>query len=90
MEIISDLTRDTRPTLKNILISSIHDTVELDRKRDLSDVKHIQHENDSFYYRVLHLFTQRALLYYKIKEVEEWSRENIMGEVSLPDFDKKG
>lgn len=84
MEIISDLTRDTRPTLKELLISSIYDTVEMDRRRDNTDIELVRHENHTFYYRVLYLFLQRAILYYQNEEIEEWSRKEVLRETILP------
>lgn len=88
MEVISDLTRDTRPSLKELLISSIHDTVEMDRRRDNTDIKLVRHENHTFYYRVLYLFLQRAILYYKNEEIEEWSRTEVLNEIILPDIEE--
>lgn len=36
MREISDLTRDTRPSLESILIDATHDIVEIDRKETIT------------------------------------------------------
>lgn len=86
MEIISDLTKDTRPELKDLLISSIEDTIKMDKLRDSSNIELVKYENHTFYYRVLYLFMQRAILYYKNEEIEDWSKNEILGEVKLPEI----
>lgn len=86
MEIISDLTKDTRPELKDLLINSIEDTIKMDKLRDSSNIELVKYENHTFYYRVLYLFMQRAILYYKNEEIEDWSKNEILGEVKLPEI----
>lgn len=84
MNVISDLTRDIRPDLEEILIDSIYDTVESDRERESFDGPYVQHENNTFYYRVIYLFMQRAVVFYTNKEISVWSKEKLLKEVSLP------
>jgi hypothetical protein len=88
MESISDLTRDTRPSLRELLISSIYDTIEMDRRRDNNNIELIRYENHTFYYRVLYYFLQRAVLYYQNKEIEDWSKKEILKEHTLPKIDE--
>lgn len=87
MKIVSDLTKDTRPTLREILIESIRDTVIMDKDRRIEDGELVRRENETFYYRSVILFTQRALLYYTDEEVEVWSRKKLLDEPILPKID---
>lgn len=84
MRTISDLTKDTRPLLEEILIEAIHDTVEIDRKKVNTDGTSIEYENHTFYYRVVYLFMQRSILYYDNEEVETWSKKQLLKETTLP------
>jgi len=86
MKEISDLTRDIRPSLKELLIEAIHDTVEMDKKQESMDGIIVEQENKTFYYRVIYLFMQRAILYYTNEEVEVWSKKELLNEVSLPEI----
>ena len=86
MKIISDLTRDTRPPLEEILIEAIHDTVDIDRWKDNADGGMVEYENHTFYYRVVYLFMQRSILYYDNNEVEEWSKKKLLKETTLPNI----
>lgn len=81
---VSDLTRDIRPSLKELLIDSIKETLELDINRDEINVDVVKRENETFYYRVLILFTQKSILYYTNEEVELWSRTELLKEAVLP------
>jgi len=90
MRKISDLTKDTRPTLENLLIEAIQDTVKHDLKRENDNGYSVQKENETFYYRAMYLFMQRSILYYKQEEVELWTKTELLKEVILPkikDFD---
>lgn len=86
MREISDLTRDIRPSLKELLIEAIHDTVEMDKKQESMDGIIVEQENKTFYYRVIYLFMQRAILYYTNEEIEVWSKKELLNEVSLPEI----
>jgi hypothetical protein len=86
MREISDLTRDIRPSLKELLIEAIHDTVEMDKKQESMDGIIVEQENKTFYYRVIYLFMQRAVLYYTNEEIEVWSKKELLNEVSLPEI----
>ena len=86
MREISDLTRDTRPPLENILIDATHDIVEIDRKRDNYNGDYVELENKSFYYRVIYLFMNRSVMYYTKDEIESWSKRELLKEVILPDL----
>lgn len=86
MREISDLTRDIRPSLKDLLIEAIHDTVELDRQQKYVNGELVEQENKTFYYRVIYLFMQRSILYYTNDEVEMWSKKELLNEVSLPEI----
>ena len=86
MKEISDLTRDIRPSLKELLIEAIHDTVEMDKKQESMDGIIVEQENKTFYYRVIYLFMQRAILYYTNEEIEVWSKKELLNEVSLPEI----
>lgn len=84
MSEISDLTKDTRPTLMSLITSSIKDTVEIDKSKSNLSGEYIEHENATFYYRVMFLFTQRASKYYSNSEIERWVRVELMNETILP------
>lgn len=84
MRTISNLTKDTRPLLEEILIEAIHDTIEIDRKKTNTDGSSIEYENHTFYYRVVYLFMQRSILYYDSNEVETWSKKELLKETTLP------
>lgn len=84
MNVISDLTRDIRPDLEEILIDSIYDTIESDRKRESFDGPYVKHENDTFYYRVVYLFMQRAVVFYTNEEISVWTKRKLLKEISLP------
>lgn len=86
MREISDLTRDIRPSLKELLIEAIHDTVEMDKKQESMDGIIVEQENKTFYYRIIYLFIQRAVLYYTNEEIEVWSKKELLNEVSLPEI----
>lgn len=84
MRVISDLTKDIRQPLEEILIESIQDTVELDKNKDNNCGELIAYENYTFYYRVIYLFMQRAVLYYNNKEIEDWIKRELLKETVLP------
>ena len=84
MDIISDLTRDIRPTLTSLLLKAINETLQGDKNRPLIDADLLEYENQTFYYRVLVLFMQTSAMYYTPKELELWSRKLIMKETILP------
>lgn len=86
MKEISDLTRDIRPSLKSLLIEAIHDVVEIDKKQKNMNGEIIEQENKTFYYRVVYLFMQRAILYYTNEEVETWNKKELLNEVPLPEI----
>lgn len=84
MRKISDLTKDTRPSLEDILQQSILDTVELDLSKPNDNLELVEYENRTFYYRVLFLFTERSAEYYEEEETEEWCKKKLLKEVVLP------
>lgn len=84
MREISDLTKDTRPSLKTILLESTHDIIELDKKQENTSGEYLEIENQSFYYRVIYLFMSRSVLYYTKEEVDLWSKKELLKEVTLP------
>ena len=84
MNKVSDLTKDTRPSLENILIDSIHSVVEVDRNKSSEDGNLVKHENDTFYYRVIYLFMQKVAKYYTLEEIQNWSKVELLNEVVLP------
>lgn len=86
MREISDLTRDSRPELEKILKETIHDVINVDISRSNEDIKAVEYENKTFYYRVIFLFLQRVVIYYNEKEVEEWCRKELLHEVILPEL----
>lgn len=84
MKRISDLTRDTRPKLEEMLINSIHDTIDVDKTKLNDRVADVEYENYSFYYRVIFLFMQRAVNFYDNIEIAEWSKRELLKETVLP------
>ena len=84
MKIVSDLTRDTRPTLVNLLVDSIQDTVDLDMRKPSTSGDLVEYENYTFYYRVVFLFMKRAVNYYLDEEIEEWCKRELLKETVLP------
>lgn len=90
MREISDLTRDTRPTLEDILTDTIHDVIDIDMSRSSDNGQLVEYENRTFYYRVIFLFMQRVALYYSDTEVEDWCRRELLKETILPDIDSYG
>lgn len=86
MRIISDLTRDTRPTLEEVLKESIHDVVEIDMNKSNDDGDLVEYENNTFYYRVIFLFMQKVINYYSDKEIEEWCKKELLNEIVLPEI----
>lgn len=84
MNKVSDLTRDTRPSLESILIDSVHSVVEVDRNKSSENGELVKHENDTFYYRVIYLFMQRVVEYYTLEEIQNWSKVELLNEVVLP------
>lgn len=87
MRIVSDLTKDTRPSLEEILKESIHDTIELDIDKPNDNGELVEYENHTFYYRVIFLFMQRVIGFYTDKEVETWTRRELLKEVVLPELE---
>lgn len=87
MREVSDLTRDIRPPLQDLLIESIHDIIEIDREKEVLDGDSIEQENETFYYRVIYLFMQRSVLYYTNEEIETWSKKELLKEVTLPEIE---
>ncbi|HHT96673.1 MAG TPA: hypothetical protein GXZ90_02105 [Clostridiales bacterium] len=86
MREISDLTRDIRPNLGALLITSIHDTIEIDKCKSNEDTMLVEYENRTFYYRVIYLFMQRSILYYTSEEIEEWSKKELLKKIILPNI----
>lgn len=86
-ERISDLTRDTRPTLETLLTESIQDIIEIDKNKSNQNGDLIEYENHTFYYRVIFLFMQRVVIYYTSEEVEIWSKKELLQEIVLPKID---
>lgn len=86
MHVVSDLTRDIRPNLEDMLTESIHDTIDIDRTAEVSNSELLEYENQTFYYRVIYLFMQRAILYYTSEEVENWSKKELLKETILPEI----
>lgn len=84
MVIISDLTKDTRPALANILKEAIHDVVEIDLQKPNDDGDLVAYENHTFYYRVVFLFMQKAVAFYGEQEIEVWCKKELLKEVVLP------
>lgn len=87
MKVVSDLTRDTRPTLQEVLKQSIHDIIDIDMAKPNDDGNMVEYENHTFYYRVIFLFMQRVILYYTEKEIEEWCKVELLKEVVLPELE---
>lgn len=84
MNKVSDLTRDTRPSLEEVLLESIHIVVELDKNKKNTNGDVVQKENESFYYRVLFLFVKKVMNYYTFEEIEKWSKIELLDEAVLP------
>lgn len=87
IEKISDLTRDTRPTLETLLTDAVQDIVEIDTEKNNENGDMIEYENHTFYYRVIFLFMQRVIMYYTTEEVEDWSKRELLQEAVLPKID---
>lgn len=87
MKTISDLTKDTRMSLEEILRKSIHDIVESDMEKSNDDSAMVEYENHTFYYRVILVFMKDAIDYYSDKEIEEWCRVELLKEVILPELE---
>lgn len=88
MREISDLTRDIRPSLEDLLIEAVYDIIELDKQQKYVNGELVEQENKTFYYRVIYLFMQRSVLYYTNDEVEMWSKKELLKEVSLPKIER--
>lgn len=88
MREISDLTRDIRPSLEDLLIEAVYDIIELDKQQKYVNGELVEQENKTFYYRVIYLFMQRSVLYYTSDEVEMWSKKELLKEVSLPKIER--
>lgn len=84
MRIISDLTRDTRPKLEDILEEAIKSVTKIDLQKENDDSLLIEYENYSFYYRVIFLFMQNSIDYYTEEEIEIWSKRELLNEIVLP------
>ena len=87
MKVVSDLTKDTRPTLESVLKESIHDIIDVDMSKSNDDGELVEYENHTFYYRVIFLFMQRIIGHYTDKEIEEWSRRELLKEIILPELE---
>lgn len=86
MREISDLTKDTRPSLEEVLRESIHDIIEIDMNKSNDDGGLVEYENNTFYYRVIFLFLQKVINYYSEKEVEKWCKTELLNEIVLPEI----
>lgn len=86
MRVISDLTKDTRRPLGEILTETIYDVIQIDLSRPNDDVKLVEYENKTFYYRVIFLFLQRVVLDYSDKEIENWCKRELLNEPILPEI----
>lgn len=86
MREISDLTKDTRPSLEEVLRESIHDIIEIDMNKSNDDGELVEYENNTFYYRVIFLFLQKVINYYSEKEVEKWCKTELLNEIVLPEI----
>lgn len=84
---LSDLITQRKPTMEEILIEAIHDTIEIDKMKPNDDVDMIKHENDTFYYRAIYLFLKNVSKYYSSDEVEKWLQKNILKVDILPPID---
>lgn len=84
MRVISDLTKDTRPKLEDILEKSIKSVASIDLQKENNDSLLIEYENHSFYYRVIFLFMQNSIDYYTEEEIEVWSKRELLNEIVLP------
>ena len=85
---ISDLTKDTRPRLEDMLTDAIHDTVDIDKSKANGNGDEVEYENTTFYYRVIFLFMQRVVRFYSNEEIEKWSKTTLLKETLLPKIDK--
>lgn len=90
MRVISDLTKDSRPSLEKMLKESIHDVIEIDMNKSNEDGSLVEYENHTFYYRVIFLFMQRVIAYYSDKEIEDWCRKELLNEIILPELEAYG
>ena len=81
---ISDLTKDTRPSMEDLLLNSVQDVIEIDKKKANYDGDRIAQENNTFYYRVIYLFMQKVDLYYTHDEIKDWSKVELLQEAVLP------
>lgn len=90
MRVISDLTKDTRSSLEEMLKESIHDVIEIDANKSNDDGSLVEYENNTFYYRVIFLFMQRVINFYTDKEIEEWCRKELLHEIILPEIGDYG
>lgn len=88
MREISDLTKDTRPSLESLLKESIHDVIDVDMSKPNADGDLVAYENYTFYYRVIFLFMQRSIAYYLDNEIEYWCRKELLKETILPQIEK--
>lgn len=86
MRVISDLTKDTRPKLEDILEDSIKAVAKIDLDKPNDDSLLIEYENYSFYYRVIFLFMQNAIDFYTEEEIEIWSKRELLHEIVLPEI----
>lgn len=86
MRVISDLTRDTRPKLEDILEEAIKSVTKIDLQKENDDSLLIEYENYSFYYRVIFLFMQNSIDYYTEEEIEIWSKRELLNEIVLPEI----
>lgn len=85
MEIISDLTRDTRPSLIDMFEESLREVAKVDLQKSNDNEELVAYENYTFYYRVIISFTQNAVKYYTNKEIQLWCKENLLDEAVLPE-----
>lgn len=90
MSRISDLTKDTRPTLMSLLQDAIYDIVELDAGKSNDDQSLVAYENQTFYYRSVFLFMERAIEFYDESEVEFFCKDKLLREAVLPDISEIG
>lgn len=81
---LSDLTKDTRPKLSDLLLEAIHDTIEIDKLKSNDNGDMVAHENKTFYYRTLYLFMQKVDKYYTQEEVSDWVTVEILKYPLMP------
>lgn len=86
MRVISDLTKDIRRPLGEILTETIYDVIQIDLSRPSDDAKMVEYENRTFYYRVIFLFLQRVVSDYSDREVENWCKRELLHEPILPEI----